>query len=195
MADKKDVAVDYINYWLRFHGFKKTFIRSVVGAFNFVRDNHIRDGCVTISAMLYLCARYCGYEPRFCYGKCRIGDVSMYHAWLEVNGIVIDIGIYGNVHYHPVFAVFPYWQFETPLIGKSESFRFVTYQLLRFDADWSECPLCAIEVTSFEEYFDHSTALDMWAQACEWLGLIDNSLSRRSLRKCVVGHRMSEIKR
>ncbi|MBO5435108.1 lasso peptide biosynthesis protein [bacterium] len=59
------------------------------------------DGCLSTSAMLYLCAKYYGYEPVLCYGVCSFNNIDFYHAWLEFDGKPLDLAVYGNIMFYP----------------------------------------------------------------------------------------------
>lgn len=135
------MAIEYINTQLS--GFKPEFVKCVIRCFEFIDDIHQPDVCLSNSIALFICAMYYGYEPNLCYGLCSFDGQPFYHAWLEINGIIIDLSIYGNVNYNP---------------GRFE-----------FDTDWQISAIAQLEGCSFEQYMDGSPNGDMWKLVCQFL--------------------------
>ncbi|CUQ07512.1 Uncharacterised protein [Anaerostipes hadrus] len=83
---------DYIQNQLK--KFDPRFTKCVVRCFDLIKQFQESDGCLSNSVALYICAKEYGYDPILCYGLCEFDGKEFYHAWLEINDIVIDVSIY-----------------------------------------------------------------------------------------------------
>ena len=157
-------AIHYIQEHLK--GFNPKFVDCVVRCFNLIEQNQEPDGCLSNSMALFICAKEYGYEPSLCYGLCEFEGKKFYHAWLEINNIVIDISIYGNVNYSP----FSMWdnKLDTPYIGSYEDSA-VQYGKFKFDDDWSDSMIAQAEGLSFEQYMNGLPRNAMWKIVCKFL--------------------------
>lgn len=157
-------AIHYIQEQLK--GFNPKFVDCVVRCFNLIEQNQEPDGCLSNSMALFICAKEYGYEPSLCYGLCEFEGKEFYHAWLEINNIVIDISIYGNVNYSP----FSMWdnKLDTPYIGPYEDSA-VQYGKFKFDDDWSDSMIAQAEGWSFEQYMNGIPLNAMWKIVCKFL--------------------------
>jgi hypothetical protein len=70
----------------------------LVKIFDMICDNQEDDGCLSDSVALLVVIRSLGYDVKLCYGLCTSpGGLDFYHAWLEMDGRILDMAIYGNV--------------------------------------------------------------------------------------------------
>ena len=72
----------------------KRLTNALVRTFNMICDNKEPDGCFSNSVALHVVLRSLGYDPKLCYGLCcsPCGQ-DFYHAWLELDGNVLDLCI------------------------------------------------------------------------------------------------------
>lgn len=163
---KNQLAIDYINAQLS--GFKPEFVKCVIRCFEFIDEIHQPDGCLSNSIALFICAKYYGYEPNLCYGLCSFEGQPFYHAWLEIDDIIIDLSIYGNVNYNPIARLIWKKQLSTPYIGQYDN-AIVKYGRFEFDTDWQITAIAQLEGCSFEQYMDGAPNGDMWKLVCQFL--------------------------
>lgn len=107
-------VIHYIQKELESFDFE--FVNCVIRCFNFIEEYHEPNGCLSNTVALYICAKKYGYNPIICYGLCKLDGRDFYHAWLEINGTIIDLSIYGNVNYSP-YSMWDY-KINLPYIGK-----------------------------------------------------------------------------
>lgn len=157
-------VIHYIQNQLK--GFNPKFVDCVVRCFNTVDQIHEPDGCLSNSVALFICAKEYGYNPVLCYGLCELAGNKFYHVWLEINGIIIDISIYGNVNFNPYFI----WNItlDKPYIGSYED-SIVRYGKFEFDEDWSDSMISKAEGWSFEKYMNRCPYDAMWKRVCKFL--------------------------
>ena len=157
-------AIHYIQEQLK--GYNPKFIDCVVRCFNLMEQYKEPDGCLSDSILLFICAKEYRYKPSLCYGLCALEGKEFYHAWLEIDDIVIDLAIYGNVNYSP----FSMWdnKLDTPYIGSYKD-SIIQYGKFKFDNDWSGSEIAKTEGWSFEEYMDTLPQNVLWKGVCEIL--------------------------
>lgn len=174
-------GIHYIQDVLK--GFNPKFVECVIRQFNVIDANKEPDGCLSNSIVLYICAKEYGYEPRLCYGLCVYDKKEFYHAWLEINNIIIDLSIYGNVNFSP----YSMWdkKLDVPYIGSYENSE-VHYGRFEFDKDWPNALISKAEDITFIEYMDGLPQNAMWKLLCK---ILDKTIS-----KDLVNHFRSLIK-
>jgi hypothetical protein len=157
-------AIHYIQKQLK--GFDPKFVDCAVRCFNLIEKNQEPNGCLSDSIALFICAKEYGYKPTLCYGLCKIDGREFYHAWLEINGTIIDLAIYGNVNYSP----FSMWnrKLDTPYIGSYQD-SVVQYGGFQFDEDWYGALISRAEGWSFEQYMNGLPQNAMWKLVCMFL--------------------------
>ena len=160
------------------------FRNAVVNLFNRMVEYREPNGCMSNSAMLLACARYCGYEAKMCYGLCYTGTYEFYHAWLEIGGKVLDISIYGNSNFSPYYLDEP---LERPIINCSYDETPIRYGRFVFDEDWPEADLSRVEGLSLEKYFDNSEKHILWQYTCGLLELSPIKSNGDAIREAIKG--------
>lgn len=157
-------AIHYIQNQLK--GFNPKFVNCIIRCFDSIEKSQEPDGCLSNSVALFVCAKEFGYDPVLCYGLCKFEGKSFYHAWLELNEIVIDMAIYGNVNFSPLSL----WdrKLDTPYIGTYEESN-IHYGKFEFDEDWKYSMISAVEGMAFEQYMDGSPQQSMWRITCGFL--------------------------
>lgn len=155
-------AIHYIQDKLK--GFNPKFVECVVRQFNMIDTNKEPDGCLSNSITLYICAKEYGYEPKLCYGLCVYDEREFYHAWLEIDDIIIDLSLYGNVNFSP----YSMWdkKLDVPYIGSYEDSE-VHYGKFEFDDDWSGSMISFAEGWTFTKYMDGMPQNAMWKILCK----------------------------
>lgn len=173
---RNQTAVNYIMQQLK--GFKPEFVKCVIRCFEFIDSIQQPDGCLSNSVALYICAKEFGYRPKLCYGLCRVEGISFYHAWLEINGIIIDPSIYGNVNFNPEVRQFCPTMLDTPYIGTYKTSA-ISYGRFEFDETWKLARISQAEGLSFEEYMNGAPNNDVWLATCRFLNRL---LVRKTIR-------------
>lgn len=154
-------AIHYIQDKLK--DFNPKFVECVVRQFNMIDINKESDGCLSNSVVLYICAKEYGYNPKLCYGLCSYKNKDFYHAWLEINNIIIDLSFYGNVN----FSLYSMWtKVDVPYIGSYKNSD-VHYGKFEFDDDWKSSLISAVEGWSFIKYMDGMPQNAMWKILCK----------------------------
>lgn len=165
-------------------GFDDRFTNAVIKLFGRMVDAQEPNGCLSNSAMLLACAKYCGYDAKLCYGLCHTGKFELYHAWLEIDGAIIDIGIYGNSHFSPLYLDEP---IDKPVINIKYEDAPITYGRFVFDDDWQGADLRGAEHLSLEKYFDNSERHILWQFVCTLLDLSPTKENGDKIRKAIEG--------
>lgn len=165
MMSKNYTVIHYIQKKLE--KFNPEFVECVSRCFCQIEESKEPDGCLSNTVALYVCAKEYGYSPKICYGLCSFQGKEFYHAWLEIDGIVIDMSIYGNINFCP----FPTWdsKLDTPYIGTYED-AFLHYGKFVFDEDWPYALISRAEGWSVKKYMDTAPANAMWKLVCRYLG-------------------------
>lgn len=168
-------GIHYIQEQLK--DFDKSFVNCVIRCFNLIEENKEPDGCLSNTTALYICAKSCGYNPIICYGLCNLDGRDFYHAWLEINGIIIDLSIYGNVNY----SHYSMWNYkiDTPYIGKYDNSK-ILYGKFKFDQDWSKSSIGQIAGKTLIQYMNGSPRYRMWKLVCKFM---DKTLTKDLLQQ------------
>lgn len=156
-------ALHYIQDKLQ--GYDPRFVRCVTNDLNLIDDYQEGDGCLSDAVVLYVCAKEYGYDPILCYGLCEINGFTFYHAWLELDNLVIDLGIYGNTNYCTLTSndgqLLDVPKRKTPYIGPYDNDE-ITYRRFELDEDWEDAPMSMIDFLTIEEYIDFCPNDGMW---------------------------------
>lgn len=168
-------GIHYIQEQLK--DFDKSFVNCVIRCFNLIEENKEPNGCLSNTTALYICAKSCGYNPIICYGLCNLDGRDFYHAWLEINGIIIDLSIYGNVNY----SHYSMWNYkiDTPYIGKYDNSK-ILYGKFKFDQDWSKSSIGQIAGKTLIQYMNGSPRYGMWKLVCKFM---DKTLTKDLLQQ------------
>ena len=155
-------AIHYIQNKLK--NYNPNFVKCVLRQFEMIDSTEEPDGGMSNSAVLYICAKEYGYNPKLCYGLCGYEDKKFYHTWLEIDDIVIDLSIYGYTNFG-LFSCFFTNKMEVPYIGPYKNDK-VQYGRFRFDEDWSHAAISFVEGLSLEKYMDGLPENAMWKYLC-----------------------------
>ena len=175
-------AVNYIRQQMR--GFKPEFVKCVIRCFELIDSTQQPDGCLGNSVALYICAKEFGYSPKLCYGLCKVEEISFYHAWLEINGIIIDPSIYGNVNFNPKVRQSCQTMLNTPYIGAYKTST-ISYGRYEFDENWRSDRISKAEGMSFEQYMDNAPDNWMWWVTCRFLNKLPVRKTIKHLRTLI----------
>lgn len=167
---KNYLVIHYIQQQLK--DFNPKFVDCVVRSFNYLEAIKADRDCLTNTIALFLCAKKLEYNPNICYGLCKFQDKPFYHVWLEINEIIIDIAVYGNVNY----SEYSMWdcKLETPYIGKYE-YSPIYYGKFKFDEDWKDSLISKIEGWTVLQYMNAAPQNAMWKLVCKFLDITPTS--------------------
>lgn len=177
-------------------GFDPCFIDCVVRGFNHIFQTKEPDGCLSNTSALYVCAKKYGYSPLICYGLCKIGNEEMYHAWLEIEKLVIDLAIYGNINfpgYGNLLARSQNIVLNTPFIGdyKDAENYHLEYGRFKFDAEWKDAAISQVEGKSVLEYINGAPNDGMWHLLRRYLDMpLITSDFRQEIESIISGDRI-----
>lgn len=176
------VAIHYIQSQLS--AFNSSFVDCVVRCFNIIEQSKEPNGCLSNSIALFICAKEYGYNPILCYGLCTFESRSFYHAWLEIDDIVIDMAIYGNVNFSP----YSMWtdKLAIPYVGTYAN-SFIHYGRFVFDDDWSGSDIAMAENWSFDYYMNLLPCDAMWRIVCKFLDKTFSASLIEHLRMLIIG--------
>ena len=138
-------------------GFPKDAEKVVVRAFNRMYDAQEPNGCLLISVSLCIALEHLEYAPKLCIGKFWTEGHDFYHAWTELDGKVVDVAIYGNSHF------FPLWSYEgiNPQVNKGYADTDVKYEPFVFDEDFKDALIAEMMGKSFYSYCDNAPKRNM----------------------------------
>lgn len=71
---------------------------TLLGAFDFIVENHFQGGCHMISAVLFMLLSEQGFQPIIKTGEVGIADYLFDHSWLELDGKIIDLTIMNTLN-------------------------------------------------------------------------------------------------
>ena len=173
-------------YYIRnkLQGYNRGFVSAVENMFCNIMQNEEPDGCISNTVMLYICAKFYHLNARICYGVVELSSEDMiheiYHMWLELDDIIIDLSIYGNVNFrHPLVSINLAERgvvLNHPNIGRYNE---VTgkYYRYRKDDDYEFSNVSVVEGSSIHDYmsFMNTTTDDrLWYLCCSYLGVVNN---------------------
>ena len=119
-------------------------------SFNLINEYKDPDGCLSTSIALYICLTEAGYKPKIRYGLIRtVDDCEYYHAWLELENLVIDLAIYGNANFNPLFN--SKITIEYPVVLEKTNDQLI-YNAFLFDDDWPYSAIYVAENWSLYQY-------------------------------------------
>lgn len=160
-------------------------LRSILtSSFDIMCKNRDGNGCLSLSVALHIIMQSLGYKSKLCYGLCSMpGDTpntEFYHAWLEINSLVLDIAIYGNTHFSPLWA----GGSIDPIVFKQNGL-IIQYRDGFIDSDWKESFIGALtEIGSIKAYIA-SNPTGMWHLIFSILGTTDTTEKRQSLAQYI----------
>lgn len=141
----------------------------LIRGFNLIYNNQEADGCAANTIALYVCLKNMGYNPQIYYGLCTAEkDFCFYHMWLELDGKIIDLAIYGN-------AKFSFLSDEladiitTPIVLETYDESKVHYGKFVLDDDWKYAGISAIENMSLKEYINNAPNNGMKKLICRYM--------------------------
>lgn len=115
-----------------------------------VWENRDDDGALSNSVVLFVCLRYLGLDPKICFGLCNrnTNGKEFYHVWIELDGKVLDISIFGTLNYSQ-------FDLETklhlPVIMEDYDTAPFDYGRFVFDEDWNKSVISyGIQTTVFK---------------------------------------------
>lgn len=173
------IALTPIRY-IREHlcNFDKDFRNYVIRCFNIMEDFHEPFGDVLYSVLLYICAKMQGYSAVICYGDCEVSGYLFPHAWLEVDDVVVDIGIYGNINYGSfaidgITAAYPY-------IGTYDQCADIVYNRFVFESN-SSSRVYGIDFMPVSDYMNNSPKQLAWTLLMKILNREDTDINRKDI--------------
>ncbi len=121
--------------------------------FDFLYQNEEPQGCLYSSIINFAILSYNGYSPKLCYGLCKNDGNEFYHAWIELNGKILDIAIYGNTNFNP-------WnlgaKLDFPIIFKDFN-EHIVYNNQKFDSDWPNSGIYNISIQKMSQYIENNS--------------------------------------
>ena len=159
-------AIRYIRE--RLEPASKEFRTYVIRCFKHMDEYTEPQGNILYSCILYVCAKLIGYCPIIVFGKCHISDrVAFYDVWLEIDGHIIDMGLYGNVNFGEVSGYG--CRATSPFIGDYDDEN-IKYDRFIIGDDWKDHYLHAAENMTISEYFDNAPDDLAWHLLFDVLG-------------------------
>lgn len=123
--------------------------------FNWMCQEEEDNGCLIQSVALYVALKTLQYHPQICYGLCKLpSGQEFYHAWLELDGRIIDIAIYGNIKWSPLC-----YQADitpAPVVLKLYNQSPIQYGKYQFDNDWDYASIALVDRMSVAQYIQNA---------------------------------------
>lgn len=146
-------------------------------------------GCFIISVALHVILTSLGYDPLFCVGLCVTpGGRTFYHAWLEVDNKILDLAIYGNSRFSPLWMEEPLNPAIFTPVDKTD----LRYMDHIIDADWDWCLISKVmQMGSIANYIanapcvQHPSGNAVWQLIFIILGQKYSINAQRKLQKYV----------
>ena len=178
--DLTQIAKQLFYIHTKLKNYDKGFINVVENMFADIIKNQEADGCISNTVFLYIYAKYYKLNARLCYGIVDVEGLEFYHMWLELDDIIIDLSIYGNVNFpHPLFqdTIKSYnIQMYYPNIGTYKEVK-GTYYRFRKDYDYSMSNMSMVEGSSIHKYMSFMNTIHddrLWYKCCMYLGIRTN---------------------
>lgn len=162
----------------RLSSFPSFFTDCTIRVFNDIVACEAPDSCLSTAVCLYVCAKKCGLRPAVVTGLIKVGEATFYHAWLEIDNMIIDPAIYGNIMFNR-----PLWKYarDVPFIGTYQQAKEekLLYGRYLYDRDWEQSPLCKSASKTFIQYIEAAAFhnCDMWRLIRKCFGQDTFSLS------------------
>lgn len=176
-------AIHYIQRQLSEFEDKK-MVFAMTKAFNKMCAAEEPDGCLSTTVELFIALKYLGYKPRICYGLVvPPSGYEFYHAWLELDGKIVDIAIYGNAKFSP-YSTFDV-RFPIVMVSYEANEQGLEYRPFTFDEDWHGALISKVQGMSVVEYCDKSPKRILWTFVCDLLDMSPLKANVDALRDAV----------
>lgn len=161
-------------------GLSEKATSAIVRNFNKMCSAQEPDGCLSMSAVNCLALAYLGMKPSVILGQVKIEDNYFYHAWVETDGRVIDVAIYGNTHFSPYVGLLPQ---VMPQVYKPYSETNVKYFPNKYDNDFNKWNGHIALGMNLKTYLDHAPKKNaLWNLALYCLDLSPTAENVRKLK-------------
>ncbi len=155
---------------------------AITKAFNRMCAVGEHNGCLSTSVQFYIVMKYLGYSPKLCYGLVYPPDRhEIYHAWIELNGKIIDVAIFGNANYSPL----AHFTVDKPIVYEEyDSVKeIMEYHPFEFDDDWHNADISVMQGRTIKEYCDLSPRGMMWKLTFDLLDMSPTVDNKRKLEE------------
>ncbi len=161
-------------------------------AFNLICDNRVGDDCLSTTVALFVLCRMNGIDAKICYGLCETDrNRKYYHAWLEIDGKIIDLAIYGNLHFSP-------YQLEAscsnPVVMESYDYKPMHYGKFVFENDWSEAAIYAVDKDTIRDYIKNAPQDGMIERICKIMDKTPTATLKQEIYDAVGDTRFVDFK-
>lgn len=130
---------------------------------------------LSTSITMFLAMKHLGYNPLLILGTVRFQGISFPHAWLELDGKIIDIAIAEDTKYHPVLSdkvkpvqVQCYQSYDNAELD---------YFDFQFSEMWPMHGMKQVVGKNLAEYINMAEDIDILAEVCSILNIsaiVDN---------------------
>lgn len=148
--------------------------KSVTKLFEKLYNSMMHDACVYATVMLYVIFKYYRIDSTIVYGiagyESKEYDYKFYHVWLEVNGKIVDLAIFGNINYSPRML---YMQLDKPIVNEtyaSAKEKNIIYKRYETDKNWKNCKIAVADNETIRQYCDNAPQ-NFWQHICSYLGI------------------------
>lgn len=157
----------------------------LIRCFNRICTIEEPNGCLSNSIALLVALRHLGFMPQLCYGLCVTpGGYELYHAWIELDGKVLDLAIFGNSHFSPL------WLDEglAPVVFEDYEKTAVKYGKFVFDEDWQSSSIySALNYGTLANYINKAPNDGMWRLIFSLLDMVQTKERKAMLEAYVDG--------
>lgn len=161
----------------------------VTRLFNQMDDVQAGDSCLSLSVAMCVAFAYIGIESDVKLGQIVVAGEPFYHAWLEVNGNVIDIAIYGNIKYSNAYRELSNKKVLSVMPQINKSYQDVDdnieYFPNKFDDDFELSPLSVAYKMPILTYCDGAPNNGMWTSILRALQIPRTDGNMKKLRQII----------
>ncbi|GFI28320.1 hypothetical protein IMSAGC012_03452 [Lachnospiraceae bacterium] len=167
----------------------------LIRGFNLIYNIKEADGCASNSVALYICLKNMGYNPQVCYGLCTAENgFCFYHMWIELEGKVIDLAIYGNAKFSFLGKELAD-VIETPIVLETYDETKINYGKFLFDDDWKYAGISAVENMTLKEYIINAPNNCMKKLICRYMDESPTTENINKLLDNIDDFRFTDLKR
>lgn len=160
--------------------------------FNLLCQVQAHDDCLSTTVALFSLCRMNGIDAKICYGLCETDrGREFYHAWLEIEGKIIDLAIYGNLHFSPFHLEA---SCSDPVVMESYDYKPIHYGKFEFDGDWGGAAISIVDKLTIKDYLKAAPQDGMIKYICRIMDKTPTASLKQEIYEAVGDTRFVDFK-